>query len=337
VALVVLVLLAGSAWAAYYYYLLRPQTSFAAGKPVEITIPTGSTTEKIGERLAAAGVIPNALMFRVKVRLSPHDGNLKAGTYALRTGMEYDPVILKLAKGPDIVYYDVPIPEGFTAKQIAARFAKRAHLSEDELLALVTKGAPRYAPDHPYLKKAYRDSLEGYLFPATYRVKKGTSATQAVEMMLDKADSELAGVDLGYAKSKNLDVRDVITIASMIEHEAKLSKEYPLVSSVIYNRLRIPMRLQFCSTVLYGLPNAKQTVTNADLKVDHPYNTYLHDGLPPGPISNPGMKSIQAAAHPAKTRYIYYVLTGRDGSHTFTTNYADFLKAKAVYEKKFNP
>lgn len=315
--------------------LHRPAVEVSAGAPVEVEIKSGSSTAAIAEVLASAGVVENALMFRVQSRLTESDGLLRAGVYTLSTGMPYNLVLEKLKIGPDIVYYDVPIPEGFTAKQIAERFAARAQIPEAELVALVTSGAGTFVADHPYLENAYGDSLEGFLFPATYRVKEGTSAHDVVEMMLDKFDSVIADVDLSYAKSKNLDLRDVVIIASILERESKIQEEFPLVSSVIYNRLAKPMRLQLCATVLYKLPEGTTKLTNADTKIDSPYNTYIHDGLPVGPISNPGLAALTAAAEPAKTKYYYYVLTGKDGSQTFASTYDEFLRAKQVYQDVF--
>jgi UPF0755 protein len=330
VALVVVVAaIAGSVWQLLY----RTESAIAAGQPVEITIAKGMTTSEIGQTLATAGVVPNALMFRLESRNSTQDGKLKAGTYAMTTGMTYEAALAELAKGPSVVYFDVPIPEGFTARQIAARVAARTGLPEPELLALVTRGAKEFAADHPSLAGAYGDSLEGYLFPATYRVKEGTTARAVVEMMLDKFDSEMAGIDLTYAKAHKLGLKDVVTIASILERESKLPKEFGLVSSVIYNRLAKPMRLQLCATVLYSMPAGTTVLKDADLKVDEPHNTYLHDGLPVGPISNPGAAALKAAANPPETKYQYYVLTGKDGSQTFTATYDEFLKAKQVYER----
>lgn len=324
----VLVLLAVAGAAVGRYLLYHPEVEVAAGQPVHVVVEKGATTADIAGMLAAQGVIDNALMFRYRARKTGVDGTLKPGGYDLATGMPYDAVLEKLAAGPPIVTIDVPIPEGFTARQIAARFAERAGVPADELTALVTTGASEFAADHPYLADAYGGSLEGFLFPATYTVKPGVTARQVVEMMLDHFDSQVSGLDLSFAESRGLDLVDVVTIASILEREAQLPAEFPLVSSVIYNRLKKPMRLQLCATVLYTLPEGTQSLTNADLEEDSPYNTYIHDGLPVGPISNPGMAALTAAAAPADTKYLYYVLTGADGSQTFTETYDQFLKAK---------
>lgn len=335
VGIVLAVLLAVGAGAAWFLLFKPDVTGVTPGMPIELVIEKGSSTAQIGRQLAAAGVVDNALMFRVKARSSESDGQLKAGTYAFSTGSDYDAVLAKLAKGPDIVYFDVTIPEGFTAKQVAARFAKETGVSADEMLALVTSGASQFAAEHPYLADANGGSLEGFLFPATYKIKKGTTPEQIVGKMLDAFDENMAQVDMAYATSKNLTVYDVVTIASILEREAKIAKERPLVSSVIYNRLKKGMRLQLCATVLYEMPEGTSKVTYEDTKRDTPYNTYVHDGLPPGPISNPGLASLEAAAHPTETKYLYYVLTGKDGSQTFCETYDQFQKAVKVNRDTF--
>lgn len=329
----VVVALAVAAFAGWYLLVKPDKSGVVAGKPVEINIAKGASSAGIARQLSDAGVVRNALRFRLEARQAGLDAKLLPGTYSLSTGMRVSDVLGKLRRGPDIVYYDVTIPEGFTARQIAARFAKRAGISEDEMLALVTAGAPQFVATHPYLANAYGGSLEGYLFPATYRIKKGTKSVAIVEMMLKEFDRQTAGIDMTYAKSKNLTLPDVVIIASILEREASVADERPLVASVIYNRMKIGMRLQLCATVLYQMPPGTNKLTNEDTRKDGPYNTYMRTGLPVGPISNPGLASLRAAAAPRETKYLYYVLTGKDGSQTFTTNYADFLKAVQKYHQ----
>lgn len=326
----VLVLL-GGAWVAFG----SRASNVAAGRPVQIGISRGTHSADIAQQLARAGVIRNALVFRIRAHLNGADAKFKAGEYQFSTGMDDDAVIAKLGSGPDIVFYDVPIPEGFTVSQIATRFEKRAGIPASEFEPLATAGASNFVAKHPYLAGAYNGSLEGYLFPATYRIKKGTSAQRVIEMMLDRFDRQIARVDLTAAKEKGLSLAQVVTIGSIIEREAKLEKDRPLVSSVIYNRLAKKMRLQLDSTVLYVAPPGTVDLTKQDLANPSPYNTYRHAGLPPGPIDNPGAVALDAAAHPARSPYLFYVLTGKDGSQTFATNYADFLKAVAKYHKVF--
>ncbi|NTU70819.1 MAG: endolytic transglycosylase MltG [Coriobacteriia bacterium] len=333
VAVLLAILVAGAfaAWQTLY----RPTNPVAAGQPVEFTVTAGQSVQEIGIALAAEGIVANPNMFRWEARNSDKATSLKPGTYSLATGMPYDLVLDKLASGPDIVYFDVTIPEGFTARRVAARVAKVTGVSEDEMLDLVLHGAPIYELEHPYLEGSHDGSLEGFLFPKTYKIKEGTKPETIVGMMLDQFDEEIATVDLSYAESKNLNVRDVVTIASIIEREVRLEKEYPLVSSVVYNRLKLPMRLQLDSTVFYGLPEGTKILTKADLAEHTPWNTYRRDGLPLTPICNPGIKAVKAAAKPKKTKYLYYVLTSKDGSQTFATNYDDFLKAVRKYRDLF--
>jgi len=331
VALGVVVVLAIAAAVAGWYLLYKPDHSIAAGKPVEISIESGSSTAEIASELSEAGVVDNALMFRWQARQAGAESDLRSGSYEFTTGMGYEGAIAKLTKGPEVVYYDVTIPEGFSVKQIAARFAKRASIDEAEFLELAQSGAAEFEKEHPYLSEVHNGSLEGYLFPLTYRVKDGTSAREAIEMMLDGFDAQMADVDLSYAESKNLTLDDVVIIASLIEREVSVAEEYPLVASVVYNRLRTKMRLQLDSTALYGLPDGTQVLTAQDLRNDHPYNTYTNFGLTPGPISNPGLQALKAAANPPKTDYLYYVRSGKGEEHTFTSSYEEFLVAKRKY------
>jgi UPF0755 protein len=269
------------------------------------------------------------------VRQAGSDGDLRAGVYDLATGMPDDLVIDRLLVGPPIETVTVTIPEGWRITQIASRFEKEAGIPKEEFIALASTGAPDFSAEHPYLKNAYKDSLEGFLFPKTYTLRKGVTAEEAIETMLDQFDKEIEGVDLAAAKKRGLSVPDVVSIASIIERETKVAKERRLVSSVIDNRLERGMRLQMCSTVVYVLNKNELRLTTAETRTKSPYNTYLHAGLPPGPIASPGLASLKAAARPAETDYVYYVLTGKDGSHTFAATDAEFLQAKQRSKEVF--
>jgi len=328
---VVLLVALIAAWALF----VKPATNVAAGSPVQLAIPQGASTARIGEILAEAGVVRNANMFRVRSRLADADGALRAGVYDMRTGMDYDEALALLKTGPPIAYSTVTIPEGFVVEQIAERFERDAGIPASEFLPLAKTGAATFAAEHPYLEKAYRGSLEGYLFPKTYRVKEGSTAEDAIEMMLDQFDIEVAQVDMTRANQSGMSTQELVVMASIIERETKLATERPLVSSVIYNRLRKGMRLEIDATIEYVLPGNRFRLRNRDLRIDSPYNTYRNKGLPPGPISSPGLASLQAAANPADTPYIYYVLTGKDGSHTFAADSKTFLAAKRKSKEVF--
>lgn len=324
-------LVAGALW----LYFLSPQTGAAAGRSVQLVIKEGSTTRDIASALLKAGVIENANGFALRSRLAGADGRLQPGNYTLSTRMADGEVIRLLRTGPPAAYVTVTIPEGFRLDQIADRLSREAGIPRTEFLKLAEHGAPRFAEKHPLLAGAYKDSLEGYLFPKTYQLQANTTAEEVIEQMLDQFDRETAELDFAAAQRRGLSPQQVVILASMIERESKLDRERPLVSSVIYNRLRKGMRLKIDATIEYVLRDKRLRLTNADLYTKTPYNTYLHEGLPPGPISNPGIEALSAAVAPDDTRFIYYVLTGKDGSHTFTTNLADFLVAKRRSKEVF--
>lgn len=315
------------AWAVgWYVVFLKPQVQIERGIPVQLEVPKGATTRAIGEQLAAKGVIANANMFRLTARQEGSDGKLRPGVYDLATGMDYQDVIARLEQGPPIEYKTVTIPEGFTVEQIAARMDKQADIPAKEFRMLALTRAGEF--DKPFLGSNKTDSLEGYLFPKTYRIREDATAKDVINQMLDQFGKETADLDYAGADRRNLNMHDVVTIASMIEREAMVAKERKLVSSVIMNRLKKHMRLEIDATIEYVLPGTRPRLLNRHLRIDSPYNTYRREGLPPGPIASPGLASMKAALDPADTDYIYYVRTGKDGSHTFTESWQEFLRAK---------
>lgn len=315
--------------------LMTTQHDVAAGNAVQIEIPSGASTTDIAELLVRTGVVDNELMFRVQTRLLEADGQLKAGVYDLTTGMSYDEAIAELIEGPEIVYVTVTIPEGFVVDQIAERLEAQAGIPADEFLALARTGGIEQFPDRPYLASGYQGTLEGYLFPKTYRIKEGSTARDVIEMMLDQFEKEIVAVDVAAAEQRGFTLHEIVTLASMIERETRVDGERELVSSVIHNRLEIGMRLEIDATIEYVLPGNRFRLRNSDLQIDSPFNSYKYAGLPPGPIASPGLAALQAAVSPADTDYIYYVLTGLDGSHTFATNFEEFLVAKRKSKEVF--
>jgi UPF0755 protein len=222
--------------------------------------------------------------------------------------------------------YRVVIPEGLTVKQTAARVqeATRGHISSSQYMDVASSGPFRQA----FLKDA-DGNLEGFLFPKTYEVTGLTSARSMVNKQLKQFGIETSDLDWGRAASLGVTPYKVVIIASMIEKEVKLPSERPLVASVIYNRLKKGMKLGIDATIQYALGEWKPRLTDSDLKVDSPYNTYTHSGLPPAPICNPGFESIRAALYPASTDYIYYILTSpAEGRHSFTSDYQQFARWK---------
>lgn len=302
------------------------------GDKVSIRIKSGSSIRKIGDLLESKNIVKNAFMFGIIAKLE-NKTNILAGNYALKEGLSYDEAISMLKKGPIIKTYKITIPEGFLINQIAKKVEENSNIKSSEFKEALKKGFNDYAERYKFLRDTKIQSLEGYLFPKTYEIFENTKADQFINKMLSQFEGETKNLDWSIAESRGLTRNDVVIIASLIEKEAKIASERELVSAVIYNRLKKNKRLEICSTVQYVLPKWKKNLSYDDLKIDSPYNTYINLGLPPGPISNPGIASIKAALNPANVNYLYYVLTGNDGTHTFTENYDDFLKAKKKSSK----
>jgi UPF0755 protein len=324
---VVLLVIAGVGGGAWWYLGRRTGPAVAPGRSVAVTIGKGSDVAAIAATLARHGIVNNPNMFQLSVRFSGLGDQLKSGTYDLTTGMPDDAVIDVLSTGPTTQGVLVTVPEGSTIRSIAARLQKEAGIPAAEFVKVASTQAKSFS--NAFLADDPTNSLEGYLFPKTYAIKKGSTAREVIQRMLDQFGSETSGLDLSYARSKNLTLHDVVTIASIVEKETPLARERKLVASVVYNRLHAKMRLGMESTVRYSLGGKAGTLTYQDVRVDSPYNTYVKQGLPPGPICSPGLAALLAAAHPADTKYLYFVTTGKDGSSTFTTNASDFEKAKA--------
>jgi UPF0755 protein len=180
-----------------------------------------------------------------------------------------------------------------------------------------------------------RATLEGFLFPATYELPKGRPVTRLVRQQLSAFRQRFESVDLRFARSKNLTAYDVLTIASLVEREAAVARERPLIASVIYNRLRRDLRLDIDATVRFATGNWTRPLRESELRNPSPYNTRVHPGLPPGPIGNPGLDSMRAAAKPARTRFLFYVVKpGTCGEHQFAKTDAEFQRYKAQYDRE---
>jgi UPF0755 protein len=216
---------------------------------------------------------------------------------------------------------NVTFPEGLRREQMAALLASKTHLSAGEYLAQTAIGGEGQVLAATKTPR----SLEGFLFPATYPVLPSTTVAEFVDAQVAAYRNYTAAVNYAYAASKNLTPYDVLTIASMIEREVSVPAERPIAAGVIYNRLHLRMMLGIDATVQYALGYWKTNLTEADLQIDSPYNTRKYPGLPPGPICNPGLASIQAAAHPAHVPYVYYVARNDgSGGHYFATTLAQF-------------
>ncbi|MGC1851227.1 MAG: endolytic transglycosylase MltG [Solirubrobacterales bacterium] len=214
---------------------------------------------------------------------------------------------------PPLRTITLTIPEGYSREQ-TAQLAREAGLSGDYMVA--------------------SEGREGFLFPDTFELEKGAPVSDLVQLQLQDFKRRVAGIEMGYARSKNLTMRDVVTIASMVEEEAQLDEERELIAAVIYNRLREGIPLGIDATIRYATGNYDEPLTESELAVDSPYNTRLNAGLPPGPISSPGLASIEAAAHPAEVGYLYYVVEpGTCGEHSFSSSAAEFETDVARYNE----
>jgi peptidoglycan lytic transglycosylase G len=294
---------------------------------VAVTIPRGAGVGEIGDILAKRGVVPSGFLFEIRATLAGRRGDLKPGSYVLKRDMSYGAAIDALVKGPASTLVNVTIPEGLSREQTAARVAP-LELRGNYLHA--TRSSPLLDP-RAYGAKGPRD-LEGFLFPSTYQIRRGGPVKALVARQLGAFKLEIGKVNMRAARHVNLTTFDVVTIASLVEREAQVPTERALVASVIYNRLRARMPLQIDATVRFATGNWSSPLTNAQLHTPSAYNTYLHRGLPPGPIDNPGLASLQAAAHAAHTHFLYYVVKpGTCGRHAFSTSYAQFLRDSKRY------
>lgn len=297
---------------------------------IQIEIPSGSSLGKVASILYDNNLIKNGTFFKSRVQKLGKETEIKTGEFTLSRSMSADEIIgvITSDKNEDVAETKkLVIPEGFERKLIAERIEEEG-LGSKEAFLNATASAADYVSEFPWLQKLNADeSLEGYLFPATYDIPVGATETDIAKQML-KAFQDRMGEYLERDDFNGLSFTQMITLASIIEREIKVDDERPLAASVFYNRIAQGMRLQSCATVQFILGERKAKLTNEETQIDSPYNTYINEGLPPAPIASPGMKSIEAAINPAQTDYLFFVLTGDDGSHTFTSTYEDHLKAK---------
>ena len=308
-----------------------------AAQTVFFTIPPGATTSDVGRALQRDGLIRSDLLFRLLVDRRGLDGRLRQGAYLLRQDMSLDEILSKLEAG-QAVEQTVTFPEGFRIEEMAERLDEQSHISGDEFLAIARNEAAELANEFPFLRSIPPGvSLEGYLFPDTYQINAGTVAGDLIRAMLRRFDDIVTVEMRASAAARGWNLHALITVASVVEREARIDEEYALVAGVFANRLTLGIPLQADPTVQYALGRAdggrgwwKPDLTSADFRVDSLYNTYLHAGLMPGPIANPGLKSIEAAANPTDTPFIFFVAKG-DGSHAFSVTLEEHERNIAQY------
>jgi UPF0755 protein len=290
-------------------------------------VARGASAWAIGRQLADAGLLRTPASLVVAAALQRRLGALQHGEYLLRPSQSAWEIAERLARGTTRVHR-VTIPEGYTLRQIADALADAGLVDRARFLD-VALGRGR-SLGRPWLAALPTDSLEGYLFPDTYYLSRGLSEEAVIGLMLDRFEAAVDQSLRAAAAARGLSLHELVTVASMVEREAQVPAERPVIAGVIYNRLARGMRLEIDATVLYALGRHKATVTLADLAVDSPYNTYRRTGLPPGPIANPGLAALEAAARPASVPYLYYVRRP-DGRHHFSRTLAEHLDAVRRY------
>jgi UPF0755 protein len=319
--LVALSLLAGLA--VYAYYRLPYDDRM---RPVRVVVAEGATLDQTANLLAEMGVVKFPRLFAAVARLLGKDRSVRAGEYRFHTSLRPGEVLEMLCRG-NVVLHKVTFPEGWTANQIAACLEDRGFASREEVLAL--------SRDKAFVEALGFEggSLEGYLFPDTYHFAMGLSPRQILSAMVRRFH---AVYDPGMrARQEELawSLRELVTVASIVEKETSCREEKPLVASVVVNRLRRGIPLQCDPIVIYGIEDFDGNLTKKHLQTPNPYNAYLNKGLPPGPICNPGHASLKAALYPANTTYLYFV-SRNDGTHHFSSTLGEHNRAVDKYQRR---
>lgn len=302
---------------------------------IEITVDEGESFYSLLDKLSSTGVLKNKEVIKLNLKLDKKNNiNLVPGEYEVNTNVTLKELI-KILETEDFSKnrISVTIPEGYDIEEMANVFEESGLFSKDEFLNVVKNHElPSYVKKDD--NKKY--NLEGYLFPNTYFLDKEISADEVISLMISEFEKTLENVEKETGVTiKEEEIEKIMTIASLVEEEAELDEERDLVSSVIYNRLEKGMKLEFCSTINYAWGEHLPQVLNKHLEIDSPYNTYKNEGLPVGPITNPGEKSIIAAVKPAQTDYLYFMLLyNQGGKHHFSNNGAEHEKIKHEEEAK---
>lgn len=319
VAACVVVLVACVGW-----YELQAHPGGPAGRQETITVAPGESTGSVVDKLAAHGVVTSGVAYRIYL-LVHGAPTIRAGTYLVRQNLSFQAVTSALAGGPNMWALDVPA--GFTLAEVAARYGEVTGRSAAGFVQVARSGAVR----SPW-EAAGSTNLEGLLAPGTYLVHRKESDRQVLDQMVSRFDRQAAaaGLDAAVAAFLGVTPNQLITVASIVEKEGYIQKNMGRVARVVYNRLADGMPLQMDSTVLYSLGRDGGPVTGADERINTPYNTYLHTGLPPTPIDVPSAAALEAAGHPTSGSWLYFVVVAKDGTEAFSTTYAGQLANEAL-------
>ncbi|MGZ8630575.1 MAG: endolytic transglycosylase MltG [Actinomycetota bacterium] len=291
-------------------------------RAVSFTVEEGATAERVVGDLANEGVIPcGGFVGNLLMRGTGKSAEIRAGTYSLTTGMTLDEAVEVLTIPPkQIPTADVLIPPGYRLTQIAEAVEDALGIPAERFSARLDEGKF----DRPQALPAGA-SLEGFLWPETYRIPERDEADAVIQRLLDQFAEETANLPWDNAEELGVTPYEIVVIASMIEKEAAVQADRPLIAGVIYNRLREGMTLGIDATLLYDDPTPDGELSTADIETDGPYNTRIRTGLPPTPIASPYLWSLRAALDPVDTPYFYYVLCGNDGAHRFAVTYDEHL------------
>ena len=314
--------------ASYYLWLYYQTPASTHAQPQTIKIDKGASLRHIATQLDRMGLIRNARMFIIYAALLHKGAHLQAGEYELQSTMSIAQIVDIMRKG-GVIHHTLTIPEGFTVRDIATLIETKKLGKGQRILSLTR--------DQTFIASLGLSvsSLEGYLFPETYHVPRDISEHDLLALMVRTLEMRYTA-DIA-AKGRNLDMtrHEVLTLASLVETEAQVDTERPLIAAVFHNRLQRGMRLQSDPTVIYALGERFDgNIRKADLNIDSPYNTYRYAGLPPGPIANPGQRAIEAAVSPPSVDYLYFVATGKNGMHQFSLTLREHNNAVRKYQLK---
>lgn len=305
------------------YKLTQPVTS-PVGETFVITVKSGMTAKDIGELLHQQGAIKNVFIFHAVAKMQGMANSLQAGDYVINKNLTVQQIVSMLAKGQQTLYQQITVPEGYTVEQIAKLIQEKQLGSAEKFKMLAQQGMP-----YPYMTNQNPNVIykaEGYLFPDTYQITKGATEEQILGMMISQFDKEFNGSMRARASEIGLPVKDVIILASLVEKEAQIEFDRPVIAGVFLNRLHQGMPLQSCATIQYILGYPKAELSVQDTEISSSYNTYQHMGLPPGPIANPGIAAINAVLYSKQTDFIYFV-ADKQGAHHFSKTYEEHLAA----------
>jgi len=304
-------------------YGFTQSTTSAIGENFVILVKPGMVANDIGNLLYQKGAIKSILLFRIVSKVQGMENSLQPGQYAFSKNMTVQQIVAMLARGETSDEH-ITIPEGYTVEQIA-KLIQEKHLGD---AGVFKKVAQNFVP-YPYMVNNNSNVIykaEGYMFPNTYRITKGNTEEQILGMMTLQFDKQFTESMRARAAEMGLSIKDVIILSSLVEKEAQLPSDRPIIAGVFLNRLKNNMPMQSCATIQYILGYPKAELSVQDTEISSPYNTYQHMGLPPGPISNPGIAAINAVLYPQNTDYVYFV-ADKQGAHHFSKTYEEHLIA----------